>query len=108
VWGGSGAGAGHQLAPTLTPESPDFINSVMRVQMVTVGWLFQSLLSKQLWAGSPTNNNVGGGYKEFPGLETLVSTGKVDAPWVERWWSTHIPTQRRSRTALLVGRVRMK
>jgi hypothetical protein len=37
------------------------------------------LLSRQLWVGTPNNNNVGGGYREFAGFETLVTTGHVDA-----------------------------
>lgn len=40
---------------------------------------FHRLLSKQVWAGTPANNAVGGGYKEFPGLSVLVNTGYVDA-----------------------------
>lgn len=76
---GSVLGDGHALLPGATGENSNFINSVIKTQMVVVGWLFQTVLGKQLWAGSPTNNNVGGGYREFPGLETLISTGKIDA-----------------------------
>jgi hypothetical protein len=32
-----------------------------------------------VWEGNPANNSNGGGYKEFPGLEILVGTTKVDA-----------------------------
>jgi len=38
---------------------------------------FHRLLARQLWAGNPANN-VGDAYREFPGLQTLVSTGYVD------------------------------
>jgi len=72
-------GQGHQLLSSLTSESPEFVQSVIQTQMVIVGVLFQQKLMRQLWAGTPANNNVGGGYKEFPGLDILVGTGKVDA-----------------------------
>lgn len=36
-------------------------------------------LAEMLWTGTPANNNAGGGYKEFVGLERLVTTGYVDA-----------------------------
>jgi hypothetical protein len=39
----------------------------------------QNRLSQQLSIGNPANNNTGGGYREFPGLDILVSTGKIDA-----------------------------
>lgn len=40
---------------------------------------FYRLLSQQIWAGNPTNNAAGGGYKEMTGLQALVNTGYVDA-----------------------------
>lgn len=48
-------------------------------EMVTAGANLERLLSQQLWQGSPANNNVGGGYKEFPGLDNQIATGHVDA-----------------------------
>lgn len=45
---------------------------------VEVAISFQRLLARQLWIGNPANN-VGTAYMEFPGLEILVGTGKVDA-----------------------------
>lgn len=76
---GSVLGDGHALLPSQTNENSDWINYVVQTQMVIVGVLIQRLLSRQLWQGNPANNNVGGGYREFPGLDILVSTGKVDA-----------------------------
>jgi hypothetical protein len=32
-----------------------------------------------LYTGNPANNNAGGGYMEFPGLDILIGTTKVDA-----------------------------
>jgi hypothetical protein len=40
---------------------------------------FQNKLTRQLYQGNPTNNTSGGGYKEFPGLDILIGTGKKDA-----------------------------
>lgn len=40
---------------------------------------FMRLLGKQLWTGNPVNNSAGGGYREMPGLEIQIGTGKVDA-----------------------------
>lgn len=36
------------------------------------------LLSKQIWTGTPSNNAVNGGYKEFAGLTRLINTGYKD------------------------------
>jgi hypothetical protein len=35
-------------------------------------------LARQVWQGTPLNNNVGQGYKEFAGLATLINTGYQD------------------------------
>lgn len=35
--------------------------------------------AKQIYAGNPTNNTAGGGYKEFYGLDALINTGYRDA-----------------------------
>jgi hypothetical protein len=40
---------------------------------------FQNKLTRQIWKGNPANNTHGGGYKEFPGLDILIGTGKKDA-----------------------------
>lgn len=72
-------GPGHPLLPTNVAGGEGWIRSAVAVQMVIIGVLLQRLLTRQLWQGNPANNNVGGGYKEFPGLDILISTGKVDA-----------------------------
>lgn len=76
---GSVLGQGHSLLSSMTQEAGGWINRVVQVQMVIVGVLLQRLLCRQLWQGDPANNNAGGGYREFPGLDILISTGKVDA-----------------------------
>ena len=42
---------------------------------------FDRLLSRQIWQGNPTNNSAGGGYKEFGGIDVMLSSsdGWVDA-----------------------------
>ena len=46
--------------------------------MVEVGAMFQNALVPMLWQGNPANN-VGTGYMEFPGLDMLIGTAKIDA-----------------------------
>lgn len=55
-----------------------FLNE-MATRMVEVGVSFQDKLVRQLYTGNPANNTAGGGYKEFPGLDILIGTTKVDA-----------------------------
>ncbi|MBD3268491.1 hypothetical protein GF373_17625 [bacterium] len=66
------------MAPS-NMEPADWINYVTRTQMVTVGIEFQRKLAPMLWTGNPANNTGSGGYKEFPGFDYLITTGKVDA-----------------------------
>lgn len=51
----------------------------MVMRFVEVGVAFQNWLCPTLYTGNPTNNTGGGGYKEFPGLDILIGTNKVDA-----------------------------
>src|SRR3990167_8485018 len=48
-------------------------------RFVEVGVAFQRWLCPTVYTGNPTNSSAGGGYKEFPGLDLLISTTKVDA-----------------------------
>lgn len=57
----------------------DWINYVVQAQMVIVAVLLQRKLAQMIWQGNPANDSAGGGYREFPGLDILISTGKVDA-----------------------------
>ena len=76
---GSVLGDGHALLTQQAAASPTFIQSVLQTQMVIIGILFQRWLAPTIFSGTPANNSVGGGYKEFPGLDMLISTGKIDA-----------------------------
>ncbi len=63
--------------PQVTNQNP--LKDEVAQKMLELGVSVQNLLAVQLWNGNPANNNVGGGYMEFPGLAILVGTGKVDA-----------------------------
>lgn len=66
-----------------TPESSRIGQTQFRREVVMrfleVGIQFQNTLAQQVYAGNPTNNSAGGGYREFPGLDILINTGKIDA-----------------------------
>jgi hypothetical protein len=49
------------------------------MRFMEVGVAFQNKLMRQLWDGNPANNSAGGGYQEFPGLNILIGTSKIDA-----------------------------
>jgi len=68
----------HKLLSSQVMEPADWINYVTRTQMVIVGVEFQRKLAQMLWQGNPVNNSANGGYQEFPGLDMLISAGKVD------------------------------
>lgn len=57
----------------------DLLNLVVKAEMVGVGVRFERLMSRLLWSGAIANNTAGGGYKEFPGLDSQIATGQVDA-----------------------------
>lgn len=64
--------------PASTPGNIN-LNNEVAVRFAEVGMAYQNKLMKQLWDGNPTNNTAGGGYREFPGLDILIATGKRDA-----------------------------
>ncbi len=74
--------------PLLQPEggllqqniagTPDLRREVL-MAFVEVGVSFQNKLTRQLYTGNPANNSANGGYAEFPGLDILIGTNKVDA-----------------------------
>lgn len=75
---------GDPLLAPITPASADadpgaILNNEMLERMIEVGIAYQNKLVRQVYTGNPSNSNSGGGYREFPGLDILVSTGKVDA-----------------------------
>jgi hypothetical protein len=71
---GDGAGL-----PMASMSESDILNNVVKAEMITVGVLMERKLSKLAWQGVITNNTAGGGYKEFPGLDSQIATGHKDA-----------------------------
>lgn len=51
----------------------------MAERMLEVAVSFQRWFCPQVYRGNPSNNTAGGGYKEFPGLDLLIGTTKIDA-----------------------------
>lgn len=58
--------------------NPSFVQEAL-MRFTEVGITFQNKLMRQVYIGNPANNSAGGGYSEFPGLDILISTNKVDA-----------------------------
>lgn len=51
----------------------------MAARFLEVAVAYQRWFCPQVYTGNPSNNSAGGGYKEFPGLDLLISRTKVDA-----------------------------
>lgn len=49
------------------------------MRMVEMAVAFQRWYCPHVYTGNPADNSAGGGYKEFAGLDLLISTTKVDA-----------------------------
>lgn len=60
-------------------EESELLSVVTAMEMVTAGVNLERKLTRQLWQGTPANNNAGGGNKEFPGLDLQIATGQRDA-----------------------------
>lgn len=82
----------YQLVNDMFGESfaRDFFRGVQRIDntrvmqlavawaMLEVGVIFQNYTVPMVWQGNPANN-VGTGYREFPGLDILIGVNKFDA-----------------------------
>ena len=51
----------------------------MMIRFLEVGVAYQRWFCPTVFTGNPANNSAGGGYKEFPGLDLLIGTTKIDA-----------------------------
>lgn len=51
----------------------------MLERFIEIGVAYQRWFCPTIYTGHPANSSAGGGYKEFPGLDLLVSRSKVDA-----------------------------
>jgi len=65
--------------PNLTGANALDLGGEMVMRMIEVAVAFQRWFCPQVFTGNPSNNSAGGGYKEFPGLDLLISTTKLDA-----------------------------
>jgi hypothetical protein len=65
------------VASGINPQQA--LNVITQMEMVNAAVRLERVLCGHMWSGSPANNNVGGGYKEFPGLDNQIVTGQVDA-----------------------------
>lgn len=63
----------------LSKQEAALAGADMLMRFIEVGVGFQNWLCPNLYTGNPANNSAGGGYKEFPGLDILIGTTKVDA-----------------------------
>lgn len=68
---------GNMVTPNV-PGGPNLGREVL-MRFMEVGVAFQNTLIPQVYTGNPANNSNGGGYQEFPGLDILIGTNKVDA-----------------------------
>lgn len=68
---------------TMTPTIPGIPGNPMANDIVKglfeFGTAWSRDFARQLYAGNPVNNTVGGGYMEFYGLDILINTGYRDA-----------------------------
>jgi len=60
------------------PKNPALAREVL-MRFTEVGIAFQNQLMPQLWLANPANTDPAGGYAEFPGLDILIGTTKIDA-----------------------------
>jgi hypothetical protein len=63
--------------PTVPGTFGQAFASELNARLMTVGVAFQNAIGRMNWTGS-TANNTSGGYAEYSGLETLVTTTHTD------------------------------
>jgi hypothetical protein len=63
----------------LQGQNAIFADREMVMRLLEVGVSYQRWFCPQVYTGNPANNSAGGGYKEFPGLDLLISRTKLDA-----------------------------
>jgi hypothetical protein len=65
------------VPPSVPKEASIALNSEVMARWLTLGVEFEQTLARILWGGSPLNN-VGTGYAEPLGIQSLVKTGHTD------------------------------
>ena len=67
------------IFPQVSGDQALKVGKEMLIRMVEVGVAYQRWFCPTVFTGNPANNSAGGGYKEFMGLDLLISTTKIDA-----------------------------
>lgn len=65
------------VPPSVPKSFQTAINREVLARWLTLGAAFEAKLAGMVWTGNPANN-VGTGYAEYLGLESLVTTGHTD------------------------------
>lgn len=76
---GPSEGGGNEMTMPASARGRVLLANEMRMRMLEMGIDFQDVLTQQVYTGNPSNNSAGGGYQEFPGLDILIGTTKIDA-----------------------------
>jgi len=63
----------------LSDQNAALAGNEVFMRVIEVAVAFQRWYCPTVFTGNPANSSAGGGYKEFPGLDLLISTGKIDA-----------------------------
>lgn len=73
------AGSNQSMTPTIPGIPGNPLNNDVLKGLFEFGVAWSRDFARQLYAGNPVNNTVGGGYMEFYGLDILINTGYRDA-----------------------------
>src|SRR3990167_17149 len=65
--------------PGLSNNGAVLAGREMVIRFMEMAVAYQRWFCPTVFTGNPANNSAGGGYKEFPGLDLLISRTKVDA-----------------------------
>jgi len=72
-------GPGDPFSAVRGMNNTQILNIATMQAMIETGISMQQALGPMIWQGNPANN-VGTGWMEFNGLDTLIGVGKVDLP----------------------------
>ena len=64
---------------SLTNQNAMLGGREMMMRIMEVAIAFQRWFCPTVYSGNPSNSSAGGGYAEFPGLDLLIGTNKIDA-----------------------------
>lgn len=72
-------GMGGITMPTSTPTGGINPRQEALMRFLELGASIQLWMARKIFDANPANDTGGGGYREFPGLDILIGTNKVDA-----------------------------